>query len=138
MPLHCAQKNVMEFPAMKFNLQFIFCAKRKGSMPMATLTEEEEILTFDVSDEALEIAGSDKTNFTWGVCTLDQPGCFPSIFVGDQNTHGIAAECRRLVASVSRPEDKQALETLARAWDRIADERETRLLKQIDGDTLIN
>jgi hypothetical protein len=39
---------------------------------MATLTEEEEILTFDVSDEALEIAGSDKTNFTWGVCTLDQ------------------------------------------------------------------
>jgi len=86
---------------------------------MAALTEEEEILTFDVSDEALEIAGSDKTNFTWGVCTLDQPGCFPSIFVGDQNTHGIAAECRRLVASVSRPEDKQALETLARAWDRI-------------------
>jgi hypothetical protein len=37
---------------------------------MANLTEEEEILTFDVSDEALEIAGSDKTNFTWGVCTL--------------------------------------------------------------------
>jgi hypothetical protein len=94
---------------------------------MAKLTEEEEILTFDVSDEALEIAGSDKTNFTWGVCTLDQPGCFPSIFVGDQNTHGIAAECRRLVASVSRPEDKQALETLARAWDRIPDEREARL-----------
>jgi hypothetical protein len=46
---------------------------------MATLkTEEEEILTFDVSDEALEIAGSDKTNFTWGVCTLAQPGCGPS------------------------------------------------------------
>ena len=46
---------------------------------MVTLkTEEEEILTFDVSDEALEIAGTDKTNFTWGVCTLDQPGCFPS------------------------------------------------------------
>jgi len=42
-------------------------------------TEEEEILTFDVSDEALEIAGSDKTNFTFGVCTLDQPGCFPSM-----------------------------------------------------------
>ena len=47
---------------------------------MATLkTAEEEILTFDVSDEALEIAGtvSDKTNFTYGVCTLDQSGCFP-------------------------------------------------------------
>jgi hypothetical protein len=125
----------MEFPATKFNL--LREAKRR-SMPMAILTEEEEILTFDVSDEALEIAGSDKTNFTWGVCTLDQPGCFPSIFVGDQNTHGVAAECRRLVASVSRPEDKQALETFARAWDRIAEEREARLLKQIDGDTLID
>ena len=106
---------------------------------MATLKpEKEEILTFDVSDEALEIAGSGKTQFTYGVCTLDQPGCFPSIFVGDQNTHGIAAECRRLVASVSRPEEKQALETLARAWDRIADERKARLSKQIDGDTLIH
>ena len=105
---------------------------------MATLkTDAEEILTFDISDEALEIAVNDKTNFTYGVCTLDQPGCFPSIFVGDQSTHGIAAECRRLVASVSCLEDKQALETLARAWDRIADEREARLLKQIDGDTLI-
>jgi len=39
-------------------------------------TEEEEILTFDVSDEVLEIAGTDKTDFTFGVCTLDQPGCF--------------------------------------------------------------
>ena len=60
---------------------------------MATLkTAEEEILTFDVSDEALEIVGSDKTNFTWGVCTLDQPGCFPSIFVGDQNTQSKASQ----------------------------------------------
>jgi hypothetical protein len=45
---------------------------------MATLTtEEEEILTSDVSDEALEIAGtvSGMTNFTWGVCTMDQTGC---------------------------------------------------------------
>jgi len=41
--------------------------------------EEEAILTFDVSDEALEIAGTDRTNFTFGVCTLDQPGCPPSI-----------------------------------------------------------
>ena len=42
-------------------------------------TEEEEILTFDVSDEALEAAGAAvsgaKVNFTWGVCTLDQVGC---------------------------------------------------------------
>jgi hypothetical protein len=43
--------------------------------------EEEEILTFDVSDEALEIAGTDRTNFTFGVCTLDQPGCPPTIDV---------------------------------------------------------
>ena len=47
---------------------------------MAALkTEEEEILTFDVTDEALEIAGSEKDNFTWGVCTFEQPGCPPSI-----------------------------------------------------------
>jgi hypothetical protein len=60
---------------------------------MATLkTEEEEILTFDVSDEALEIAGTDKTNFTFGVCTLDQPGCFPSIFSADQNTQREASQ----------------------------------------------
>jgi alpha-D-ribose 1-methylphosphonate 5-triphosphate synthase subunit PhnH len=49
-----------------------------------------------------------------------------------------AAESRRLVASVSRPEDKQALERLAQAWDHLADEREARLLQQIDGDTLID
>jgi alpha-D-ribose 1-methylphosphonate 5-triphosphate synthase subunit PhnH len=48
-----------------------------------------------------------------------------------------AAVCRRLMARVSRPEDKQALETVARAWEQLADEREDRLLKQIDGDTLI-
>jgi hypothetical protein len=45
-----------------------------------------------------------------------------------------AAVCRRLMARVSRPEDKQALET----WEHLADEREDRLLKQIDGDTLID
>jgi hypothetical protein len=126
----------MEFSAMKFNL---LMREAKRINAIASLKpEEEEILTFDVSDEALEIAGSDKTNFTYGVYTLDQPGCFPSIFVGDQNTYGNAAECRRLVATVSPPEDKQALETLARAWDRVADEREARLLKLIDGDTLIH
>ena len=37
--------------------------------------QEEEILAFDVSDEALESAGtvSDKTNFTLGGCTFEQP-----------------------------------------------------------------
>jgi hypothetical protein len=43
-----------------------------------TLKTEEEILAFDVSDEALEIAAgtvSDKANFTFGDCTLQQIGC---------------------------------------------------------------
>lgn len=44
-------------------------------------TEEEDVLTADVSDQALEIAGmasgqvNFQVNFTWGVCTLDQAGC---------------------------------------------------------------
>jgi hypothetical protein len=48
---------------------------------MGTLkTNDEEVLNFEVSDEALETAGmvTDRTNFTFGVCTLDQPGCPPS------------------------------------------------------------
>ena len=39
---------------------------------------DEEILAFDVPDEALEIAVgtvSDKANFTFGVCTANQRGC---------------------------------------------------------------
>ena len=44
-----------------------------------------------------------------------------------------AEECRRLGARIARPEDKQALETIARAWDRLADEREAQLLKEIEG-----
>ena len=49
---------------------------------MANLkTEEEEILTFNFSDEALEIAGTmgERANFTFGVCTYEQVGCPPSI-----------------------------------------------------------
>ena len=44
-------------------------------------TEVEEILTFNFSDEALEIAGTvgNSVNFTFGVCTFEQPGCPPSI-----------------------------------------------------------
>jgi len=43
-----------------------------------TLKTEEEVPTFDVSDEALEIATgavSDKANFTYGICTFQQIGC---------------------------------------------------------------
>jgi hypothetical protein len=45
-----------------------------------------------------------------------------------------AEECRKLAAKTGRPEDKQALETIARAWDRIANEREASLLKQVNGE----
>jgi hypothetical protein len=45
-----------------------------------------------------------------------------------------AEECRKLAAKGQRPNDKQALETIARAWDRVANEREASLLKQIDGE----
>ena len=44
-----------------------------------------------------------------------------------------AEECRRLASKTTRPQDKQALETIARAWDQVADEREAQLLRQIDG-----
>jgi hypothetical protein len=37
-----------------------------------------------------------------------------------------AEDCRRLAAKTARPQDKQALETIARAWDQVADEREDR------------
>ena len=53
-------------------------AKRINAATLKTEEEEEEILTFDVSDEALEIAAgtvSDKANFTFGVCTYQQIGC---------------------------------------------------------------
>ncbi len=43
-----------------------------------------------------------------------------------------AEECRKLAARTARSEDKQALEVIARAWERIANEREALLLKQID------
>ena len=43
--------------------------------------EEEKIFTFDVSDAALEIAGtaSGRAKITWGICTTNEPGCPPSI-----------------------------------------------------------
>jgi hypothetical protein len=53
-------------------------AKRINAMLDITLKTEEEILDFDVSDEALEIAAgtvSDKANFTFGYCTANQSGC---------------------------------------------------------------
>jgi hypothetical protein len=42
-----------------------------------------------------------------------------------------AQECRNLSAKIGQPEEKQALESMAKAWERVAD-RENRLLKQIE------
>jgi hypothetical protein len=54
----------------------------------------------------------------------------------------LAAECRqyadeyrKLAATMSQPEEKQALETTARAWENAANKREAQLLKQIDRHT---
>lgn len=43
-----------------------------------------------------------------------------------------ADECRKLAANAARPQDKQTLEAIGRAWDRVAEEREAQLLKGID------
>lgn len=43
-----------------------------------------------------------------------------------------AEQCQKLAAKALAPEDQQALETIARAWDRIANAREAMLLKQVD------
>jgi hypothetical protein len=38
----------------------------------------------------------------------------------------LAAECRKLAAKLSNPEDRRALESIASAWDTVANEREAR------------
>ena len=43
-----------------------------------------------------------------------------------------AEECRRLAAKMARPGDKQALGSIGRAWDQVANEQEAQLVKQID------
>ena len=43
-----------------------------------------------------------------------------------------AEGCRKLAAQMREPEDIQALETMARAWENAANQREAQLLKQID------
>ena len=40
-----------------------------------------------------------------------------------------------LAATTSQPEEKQALETMARAWENVANKWEAQLLKQIDRHT---
>jgi hypothetical protein len=46
-----------------------------------------------------------------------------------------AEEYRKLAATMSQPEEKQALETMATAWENAADKWEAQLLKQIDRQT---
>jgi hypothetical protein len=85
MMLNLALLVALRRPNPFLNIQLLVAtgvSEAKRINAMATLkTDAEEILTFDVSDEALESAGTvgNKTNFTFGVCTLDQPGCFPSM-----------------------------------------------------------
>jgi excinuclease UvrABC nuclease subunit len=43
-----------------------------------------------------------------------------------------AQECRRLAADRKQSAEKQMLESMARAWDRVADERASQLRQQID------
>jgi hypothetical protein len=38
-----------------------------------------------------------------------------------------AEECRRLAGTLTKPTDKQALELMAKGWDKRADEREAKL-----------
>jgi hypothetical protein len=42
----------------------------------------------------------------------------------------LADEYRKLSGKLTRPKDKKALELMARAWDRVANEREDRLVSQ--------
>jgi len=44
----------------------------------------------------------------------------------------LAEECRRLAAHRGQSAEKQRLESMARAWARVADERVSQLRKQID------
>jgi hypothetical protein len=46
-----------------------------------------------------------------------------------------ADEYRKLAAQMNQPEEKQALETIARAWENAANKREAQLLKQIERQT---
>jgi hypothetical protein len=41
-----------------------------------------------------------------------------------------AEECRKLAAKTSNPKDKRVIETMADAWDKVANERETAARKQ--------
>jgi hypothetical protein len=43
-----------------------------------------------------------------------------------------AEECRRLAADTDQSADKQRLESMARAWERVAYELSSQLRKQID------
>jgi hypothetical protein len=43
-----------------------------------------------------------------------------------------AEECRKLAAEINQLGGKQSLESMARAWERVANERERQLREQID------
>jgi hypothetical protein len=43
-----------------------------------------------------------------------------------------AEECRKLAVTTDEPEAKQMLQSMARAWERVANERQRELRKQIE------
>ena len=47
---------------------------------------------------------------------------------------GIAILCRKLAAKLTDPNDRRATELMASAWEKVADERETKLATKQDRD----
>jgi hypothetical protein len=43
---------------------------------------------------------------------------------------GFAEDCRKLAAELSDPKDKSAMEMMARAWNKVANEREAALKRE--------
>jgi hypothetical protein len=41
-----------------------------------------------------------------------------------------AEQCRKLAAEMSKPEDKKAVQVMAAAWEKVADQREAALRKE--------
>jgi hypothetical protein len=41
-------------------------------------------------------------------------------------------DCLKLAVAIKNPQGKQTLQSLARVWERVANEREHQLLRQID------
>jgi hypothetical protein len=47
----------------------------------------------------------------------------------DEEYRQFAEECRKLAATLANPDDKRAVEMMAVAWDKVADQREAAINK---------